>query len=92
VYFSKTKPGEASKVESVGYAGDSITAPSEVPYLIDLSPVQVITMYGAQIAGHLTLRGEMTYAFRNGVYVYTHDEKVYRYGIFLTPRTANSSP
>jgi hypothetical protein len=50
-------------------------------YLNDWSSVKVIEKYGAQIDGRLTLTGEMTFKFRNGVYVDTHDGKVYRYGI-----------
>lgn len=47
----------------------------------------VLQTYGRQITGHLTLHGEMTYTFRNGVFVNTRDEKVYRYGIFAMPST-----
>lgn len=31
------------------------------------------------------LHADVTYTFRNGIYVNTREEKVYRYGIFKTP-------
>jgi hypothetical protein len=68
-------------VLAIAYSGDEISAPSELPYLDDLSSVELLQKYGPQIHGRLTLRGEMTFKFRNGVYVDTRDEKVYRYGI-----------
>ncbi len=46
--------------------------------------VRVLETFGPQISGQLTLFGEMTFRFKNGVFVDTHDEKVYRYGIYST--------
>jgi hypothetical protein len=68
-------------VQAIAYSGDEISAPSELPYLDDWSSVEVLQKYGPQIRGRLTLHGEMTFKFRNDVYVNTRDEKVYRYGI-----------
>jgi hypothetical protein len=64
-------------------AGDVVEV--EISSIGTLSSVKVIEKYGAQIDGRLTLTGEMTFRFRNGVYVNTHDEKVYRYGIVTVP-------
>jgi hypothetical protein len=72
-------------VQSIEYSGDQASAPTELSYLIDLTSVQVIQTYGAQLKGNLTLRGDMKFVFRNGVYVDTLDEKVYRYGIIGAP-------
>ena len=83
--FSSSGPNSVSAVRAVEYTGDEASAPTELPYLNDWSSVKVIEKYGAQIDGRLTLTGEMTFRFRNGVYVNTHDEKVYRYGIVAVP-------
>jgi hypothetical protein len=79
--FSPSTRESEGVVRAVAYSGDEISAPSELPYLDDLSSVEVIQKYGPQVRGRLTLTGEMTFKFRNGVYVNTRDEKVYRYGI-----------
>jgi membrane associated rhomboid family serine protease len=83
--FSPSTQDSEGVVRAIAYSGDERSAPSELPYLDNLSSVEVIQKYGPQIKGQLTLRGEMTFKFRNGVYVNTHDEKVYRYGIVTVP-------
>lgn len=83
--FSASEQDSVSVVRAIEYTGDETSAPTELPYLNDWSSVRVIEKYGAQIDGRLTLTGEMTFKFRNGVYVKTHDEKVYRYGIVAVP-------
>ena|ERR1700736_4330021 len=79
--FSPSTRESEGVVRAIAYSGDEMSAPSELPYLDDLSSVEVIQKYGPQVRGRLTLTGEMTFKFRNGVYVNTRDEKVYRYGI-----------
>jgi hypothetical protein len=83
--FSPSGQDSESVVWAIEYVGDEESAPVELPYLNEWSSVRVIEKYGAQIEGNLTLQGEMTFKFRNGVYVNTHDEKVYRYGIEIRP-------
>ncbi len=83
--FSPSTQESEGVVQAIAYSGDEISAPSELPYLDDLSSVEVLQKYGPQIKGRLTLRGEMTFKFRNGVYVNTRDERVYRYGIAAVP-------
>jgi hypothetical protein len=83
--FSPSRQDSVGVVRAIEYTGDEVSAPAELPYLNDWSSVKVIEKYGAQIDGRLTLTGEMTFRFRNGVYVDTHDEKVYRYGIVAVP-------
>jgi membrane associated rhomboid family serine protease len=85
VGFSPSRENSEGVVRAIEYTGDEASAPSELPYLNDWSSVAVIEKYGAQISGSLTLTGEMTFTFPNGVYVNTHDEKVYRYGIVTVP-------
>jgi hypothetical protein len=85
VVFSPSTQESNGLVRAIAYSGDEISAPPELPYLDDLSSVEVLQKYGPQIKGRLTLRGEMTFKFRNGVYVNTRDEKVYRYGIVAVP-------
>jgi hypothetical protein len=83
--FSSSGQDSVGVVRAIEYTGDEVSAPTELPYLNDWSSVKVIEKYGAQADGRLTLTGEMTFRFRNGVYVDTHDEKVYRYGIVAVP-------
>jgi hypothetical protein len=83
--FSPSTPQSEGVVRAIAYSGDEISAPPELPYLDYMSSVEVLQKYGPQIKGRLTLSGEMTFKFRNGVYVNTHDEKVYRYGIVALP-------
>jgi len=84
VFSSPTQESEGV-IRAIAYSGDERSAPAELPYLDDLSSVEVLQRYGPQIKGRLTLRGEMTFNFRNGVYVNTRDEQVYRYGIVAVP-------
>jgi hypothetical protein len=83
--FSPSGQDSDGIVRAVEYTGDEMSAPTELPYLNGWTSVKVIEKYGAQIDGRLTLTGEMTFRFRNGVYVNTRDEKVYRYGIVTVP-------
>jgi hypothetical protein len=83
--FSPRTGESEGVIRAIAYSGDEISAPPELPYLDDLSSVAILQKYGPQITGHLTLLGEMTFAFRNGVYVNTREEKVYRYGIVAVP-------
>jgi membrane associated rhomboid family serine protease len=80
--FSPPSHDSEGVVRAIEYTGDEMSAPGELPFLNELSSVKVIEMYGPQIDGRLTLSGRMLFKFRNGVYVDTRDEKVFRYGIF----------
>ena len=86
--FSASRDGPDGKVIAVAYSGDEISAPAELPYLNDRSAVDILTVYGPQTTGHLTLEADTTYTFRNGIYVNTRGEKVYRYGIYKTPSSS----
>jgi hypothetical protein len=83
--FSPSREGSEGTVLAIAYSGDQASAPRELPYLTDTSAVEVLQVYGPQLSGHLALHADVTYTFRNGIYVNTRDEKVYRYGIFRTP-------
>jgi hypothetical protein len=83
--FAASGRDSVSVVRAIEYTGDEVSAPTELPYLNDWNSVRVIEKYGAQTDGRLTLTGEMTFRFRNGVYVNSRDEKVYRYGIVAVP-------
>ena len=89
VVFSPAREPTGGRVLAVAYSGDEASAPAELPYLNELSSVEVLQAYGRQIGGNLTLHGEMTFTFRNGIFVNTRDEVVYRYGIFGDPYQAN---
>jgi membrane associated rhomboid family serine protease len=83
--FSPSREGSEGTVLAVAYSGDQAAAPPELPYLNDTGVIEVLQNYGPALTGKLTLHAETTYTFRNGVYVNSRDEKVYRYGIFRTP-------
>jgi membrane associated rhomboid family serine protease len=83
--FSASREGLEGTVRTVSYSGDQAAAPPELPYLNDTSIIDVLESYGPQLSGKLTLHAEMTFTFRNGIYVNTREEKVYGYGIVETP-------
>jgi membrane associated rhomboid family serine protease len=83
--FSPSRGGSEGTVLAVAYSGDQASAPSELPYLNDTSVIDVLQSYGPALTGKLTLHADTTYTFRNGIYVNSREEKVYRYGIFRTP-------
>jgi membrane associated rhomboid family serine protease len=85
VVFSPPRQGSEGTVLAIAYSGDQASAPAEIPYLNDMSSTEVLQAYGPQITGKLTLHADMTFTFRNGIYVNTRDAQVYRYGIFRTP-------
>jgi membrane associated rhomboid family serine protease len=85
VVFSPPRQGSEETVLAIAYSGDEASAPAELPYLNEMNTVKVLEAYGPQIRGNLTLHAEMTFTFRNGVYINTRDQKVYRYGIFAIP-------
>lgn len=86
--FSPSRDGSEGTVLAVAYSGDQASAPPELPYLTDTSVVDVLQSYGPQITGHLALHADTTFTFRNGLYVNSRDEKIYRYGIFKMPSPA----
>jgi len=86
--FSPSRAGSEGTVLAVAFSGDQASAPPELPYLNDMSAVEVLQVYGPQITGHLALHADVTYTFRNGIYVNTREEKIYRYGIFRTPSSS----
>ena len=83
VVFSRSPESSEETIQSIAYAGHAVSAPREVPFLNELSSAEIISMYGPQIAGTLTLEGPMTFKFKNGIYADTRDEKVFQYGIFV---------
>jgi rhomboid protease GluP len=83
ISFGPTGPDSGGSVQAIAYVGDAFSAPSELPYMNEWKSVTVLQAFGPQISGQLTLFGEMTFKFKSGVFVDTHDAKVYRYGIFL---------
>jgi membrane associated rhomboid family serine protease len=85
VVFSPPRQGSEETVLAIAYSGDEASAPAEIPYLNEMSSTEVLQAYGPQITGNLTLHAEMTFTFRNGIYVNTRDAKVFRYGIFGSP-------
>jgi hypothetical protein len=91
-FFSIAGRDPEAIVQAVEYMGDSESEPPELPDLLDWSSVQVIQHYGPQIDGRLTLRGNMRFRFKNGVYVDTVDERVRRYGIFIPPGAKGDAP
>ncbi len=92
VFFSIAGRDPEAIVQAVEYMGDSESQPAELPDLLDWSSVRVIQRYGPQIDGRLTLRGNMRFQFKNGLYVDTVDERVRRYGIFIVPSTKKDAP
>jgi hypothetical protein len=86
--FSPSRESAEGTVLAVAYSGDEVSAPAELPYLNDTSVIDVLESYGPQLSGKLTLHADMTYTFRNGIYVNTREEKVYRYGIFRAPSSS----
>lgn len=83
--FSSPREDSEGAVFAVAYSGDQASAPAELPYLNDTSVIEVLQNYGPALTGKLSLHADTTYTFRNGIYVNSRDEKVYRYGIFRTP-------
>jgi membrane associated rhomboid family serine protease len=83
--FSAPREGSDETVLAVAYSGDQASAPAELPYLTDTNVTEILQTYGPQLTGHLMLHADVTYTFRNGIYVNTREEKVYRYGIFAAP-------
>jgi rhomboid protease GluP len=84
ISFGPTGADSGGSVQAIEYIGDAFSAPSELPYMNEWKSVTVLQAFGPQISGQLTLFGEMTFKFKSGLFVDTHDEKVYRYGIFST--------
>jgi hypothetical protein len=85
ISFGGTGPDSGGSVQTIEYSGDAASSPGELPYMNDWKSVRVLETFGPQTSGRLTLFGEMTFKFGNGVFVDTHDEKVYRYGISSLP-------
>jgi membrane associated rhomboid family serine protease len=83
--FSASRDGSEGTVLAIAYSGDQASAPAELPYLDDTSVVDVLQIYGPQLTGHLALHADVTYTFRNGLYINSRDETIYRYGIFSLP-------
>jgi membrane associated rhomboid family serine protease len=90
--FSPSHDGSEGTVRAVAYSGDQSSAPPELPYLNDTSVIDVLQSYGPQLSGNLALHADVTFTFRNGLYVNTREEKVYRYGIFKTPSSSLHGP
>jgi membrane associated rhomboid family serine protease len=83
--FSRPADNAEGTVIAIEYVGDEASAPVELPYLNDMNSVNVLQMYGPQLSGNLSLHADVTFTFKNGIYVNTREAKVYRYGIFAVP-------
>lgn len=77
---SKNETGPVLVIEFMGH--DEESAPSEVSYLNSLSTTDVIRRYGEPINRRPMPDGTTFLYFRNGVYIGTRRDQVYRYGIF----------
>jgi hypothetical protein len=53
-----------------------------MPYLNSLNSADVILKYGEPVTRRPTPEGTTFLWFRNGIYIATRNDKVYRYGIF----------
>jgi hypothetical protein len=74
---------ERRAVLAIEFTGhDQTSAPAEVPYLNSLYSADVILKYGEPVARRPTPEGTTFLWFRNGIYMGTRNDKVYRYGIF----------
>ena len=83
VFFSHLSNNERRAVLAIEFTGrDQSSAPAEVPYLNSLYSADVILKYGEPIARRPTPGGTTFLWFRNGIYIGTRNDKVYRYGIF----------
>jgi membrane associated rhomboid family serine protease len=83
VFFSRQFQSISGSVFAIEFTGhDKESAPSEMPYLNSFSTADVIEKYGEPISRRLMPDGTTFLHFRNGVYIGTRNDKVYRYGIF----------
>ena len=83
VFFSHLSDGERRAVLAIEFTGhDQSSAPAEMPYLNSLYSADVILKYGEPVARRAAPEGTTFLWFRNGIYVVTRNDKVYRYGIF----------
>jgi membrane associated rhomboid family serine protease len=90
VFFTHPNQVEQGPVFAIEFTGhDQTSAPAEMPYLNSLKTRDVIQKYGEPIATRVAPDGTKVLSFRNGVYVGTHDDTVYRYGIFDISRLRN---
>jgi hypothetical protein len=90
VYFSHPNHSETGPVIAIEFTGhDETSAPAELPYLNSLKTPDVIQKYGEPIATRSAGDGTTFRWFRNGVYIATHNDAVYRYGIFALRQLPN---
>jgi hypothetical protein len=83
VFFSHPSQRETGLVSAVEFTGhDQTSAPPEIPYLNSLKTRDVIKKYGEPITTRSAPDGTKLLWFHNGVYIGTHNDAVYRYGIF----------
>lgn len=83
VFFSHPDNSERRAVLAIEFTGhDQTSAPAEVPYLNSLYSADVILKYGEPVARRPTPEGTTFLWFRNGIYIGTRNDKVYRYGVF----------
>jgi len=80
--FSSSAQGSEGVVQAIEYTGDTESAPNELPCLNGWSTMKVVEKYGPQIEEIHPRTGETEVTFPNGVYITSHEDKVYRYGIF----------
>jgi membrane associated rhomboid family serine protease len=83
VFFSHPNNSERGAVLAIEFTGhDQTSAPAEMPYLNSLNSTDVILKYGEPASRRPTPEGTTFLWFRNGIYIGTRNDKVYRYGIF----------
>lgn len=87
VFFSHQGSSEKMAVLAIEFTGhDQTCAPAEMPYLNSLGSADVILKYGEPVTRRSTPEGTTFLWFRNGIYIGTRNDKVYRYGIFNLAR------
>lgn len=83
VHFLKSPEGVPGKIFLIDFTGHDIdSAPRDVPYLNSLTTEDVIKKYGGPLKKQILNNGWGELLFRNGIYIRTHNEKVFCYGVF----------
>jgi membrane associated rhomboid family serine protease len=90
VHFSQGPNGLPDSVYSIDFTGhDSDSAPPEIPFLNSFRKEDVIHKYGEPLTSRELQNGWEYVWFRNGIYIYTLNDKVFSYGVFDLSRLVN---
>jgi hypothetical protein len=90
VHFSQGPNGLPDSVYSIDFTGhDSDSAPPEIPFLNSFRKEDVIHKYGEPLTSRELQNGWQYVWFRNGIYIYTLNDKVFSYGVFDLSRLVN---